>query len=91
MPTYDYQCKKCGDEFEIFQKITEAPLMICKKCGGEVHRKIGTGAGLMFKGSGFYVTDYKKESPKNLKKDLDQKKSESKTESKNPDKNNKTK
>jgi putative FmdB family regulatory protein len=62
MPTYEYLCRKCGHEFETFQKMTDAPLKRCPKCRGAVKRKIGTGAGLLFKGSGFYITDYRSES-----------------------------
>jgi len=65
MPTYEYFCKKCGAEFEQFQSMTAAPLKICPECGqAAVERKISGGAGLIFKGSGFYITDYggKKES-----------------------------
>lgn len=63
MPTYEYSCKKCGKEFEVFQSMKDAPLTVCT-CGkkGKVFRKIGSGAGLIFKGSGFYITDYKKKS-----------------------------
>jgi putative FmdB family regulatory protein len=61
MPTYHYQCKACGHELEEFQSITEAPLTRCPACGTDnLARSIGTGAGLIFKGSGFYLTDYKK-------------------------------
>ncbi len=60
MPTYDYVCLACGHEFEAFQNMTETPLKKCPECGGKVKRKIGTGSGLIFKGSGFYITDYKK-------------------------------
>ncbi len=59
MPTYEYECHKCGHRFEEFQKITEAPLKKCPKCGSRVERLISTGAGFLFKGSGFYVTDYR--------------------------------
>lgn len=60
MPTYEYVCKDCGYEFEEFQSITAEPIKICPKCGGEhVVRKISAGGGLVFKGSGFYITDYK--------------------------------
>jgi len=59
MPTYQYRCKSCGYEFEEFQSITEDPLETCPKCGGFVHRLISGGAGLLFKGSGFYITDYR--------------------------------
>ncbi|HMP77318.1 MAG TPA: zinc ribbon domain-containing protein [Kiritimatiellia bacterium] len=61
MPTYEYECSKCGLEFEQFQSISAPPLKRCPKCKGSVRRKIGTGAGLLFKGSGFYITDYRSE------------------------------
>lgn len=61
MPTYEYECKKCGCEFERFQRMSDPPLKRCPKCRGAVRRKIGTGAGLLFKGSGFYITDYRSE------------------------------
>jgi len=64
MPTYDYVCQDCGHEFEAFQSITAKPLTECPSCGGEIKRKIGAGAGLIFKGSGFYITDYKNKSGK---------------------------
>ena len=60
MPTYDYQCTKCGHTFEAFQSMTEEPLKKCPECNGKVKRLIGGGSGLIFKGSGFYITDYKK-------------------------------
>ncbi|MFO8006639.1 MAG: zinc ribbon domain-containing protein [Candidatus Brocadiia bacterium] len=60
MPTYEYRCKHCGHEFEVFQSITAEPLKECPECGGNgVERLIGAGAGIIFKGSGFYATDYK--------------------------------
>lgn len=59
MPTYEYRCKKCGHEFEQFQSMTDEPLKKCSKCKGAVKRLISTGAGIIFKGSGFYETDYK--------------------------------
>jgi putative FmdB family regulatory protein len=59
MPTYEYECEKCGYKFEEFQSITAEPLKNCPKCKGQVRRLIGTGAGLIFKGSGFYATDYR--------------------------------
>ena len=62
MPTYEYQCRKCGHEFEKFQAITAAPLKTCPKCKGAVARLLSGGAGIIFKGSGFYQTDYKKTS-----------------------------
>jgi putative FmdB family regulatory protein len=63
MPTYDYICTKCGNEFEFFQKMTDKPLSKCPKCKGKVKRLIGAGSGIIFKGSGFYETDYKKKRP----------------------------
>ena len=64
MPTYEYECKKCGLVFEEFQSITAAPLTKCVKegCDGTVHRLISAGAGFLFKGSGFYQTDYRSDS-----------------------------
>lgn len=62
MPHYDYQCEKCQHRYEKFQQMTDAPDMVCPECGGPVKRLIGTGAGLVFKGSGFYETDYKRKS-----------------------------
>jgi len=63
MPTYDYICKFCGHEFEAFQSMNAEPLKKCPKCNKKIIRKIGTGAGLVFKGSGFYITDYKNKKP----------------------------
>lgn len=60
MPTYEYLCLKCGGRFDRLQSITEAPLKKCESCGGKVERQIGSGAGLIFKGTGFYITDYKR-------------------------------
>ena len=61
MPTYEYQCKMCGHQLEEFQSISEEPLKHCPNCGTDnLVRVIGTGAGLIFKGTGFYLTDYKK-------------------------------
>jgi putative FmdB family regulatory protein len=59
MPTYEYECKSCAHNFEAFQSITEPPLSSCPSCGGEVRRLIRGGTGVIFKGSGFYVTDKK--------------------------------
>jgi len=61
MPTYDYVCSKCAHEFELFQPISEKPKRTCPKCKGKVKRLIGGGAGLLFTGSGFYLTDYRSE------------------------------
>lgn len=65
MPTYDYQCDACGHAFERFQSITASPLKKCPGCGKlKLKRLLGTGAGLIFKGSGFYETDYRSDSYK---------------------------
>lgn len=76
MPTYDYSCLKCGHAFELVQSMTEQPIKTCpkelcpkKRWGkGKVQRGIGTGAGLIFKGSGFYITDYRSEGYKEAAK-----------------------
>ncbi len=60
MPTYDYECTDCGYSFEYFQSMSDEPLKTCPKCGGKVRRLIGGGLGVIFKGSGFYVTDNRK-------------------------------
>ena len=57
MPTYDYECQSCGHVFEYFQSMSDEPLSECPKCGKGVKRLIGGGMGIIFKGSGFYVTD----------------------------------
>jgi len=62
MPTYQYKCEDCGYTFEEFQKMSDASIEVCPKCGGKVHRIIGIGGGIIFKGAGFYVNDYKKSS-----------------------------
>ena len=66
MPTYDYVCEKCGHDFEYFQSMNDAKLKDCPKedCDGAVKRLLGTGAGIIFKGGGFYETDYRSESYK---------------------------
>lgn len=61
MPTYDYECSKCGNVFEVLQKMSDKKLTECPKCKGKVKRLISAGSGLIFKGSGFYITDYKKQ------------------------------
>jgi putative FmdB family regulatory protein len=61
MPTYEYLCKNCGHTFEELQSMSEAPLVRCPKCGKDtLARVMGTSGALIFKGSGFYLTDYKK-------------------------------
>lgn len=66
MPNYDYKCQKCEHVFEVFQGMNDAKLTDCPKddCNGEVKRLLGTGAGVIFKGSGFYQTDYRSDSYK---------------------------
>ncbi len=94
MPTYQYKCTDCGDEFEEFQSIIEPPLENCNKCEGKVHRLISGGAGFLLKGSGFYQTDYRSDQ---YKKDAAKDKSDTsiskskKTEDKKPKKTSKDK
>ena len=75
MPHYDYVCDACGHELEIFQSMSESPKKKCPECGKmKLYRKIGTGAGVLFKGSGFYETGYRSDS---YKQDANKAKSES--------------
>lgn len=62
MPTYEYECTQCSHRFEAFQSMKDAPLAECPQCQGPVRRLPGTGAGILFKGSGFYSTDYRSRS-----------------------------
>lgn len=62
MPTYEYLCSHCGYEFEIFQAMSDEPIRTCPHCNLEVRRLVSGGTGLIFKGSGFYLTDYKNKS-----------------------------
>jgi putative FmdB family regulatory protein len=89
MPTYEYKCDNCGYEFEKFQTITAKALRTCPKCGKKtLKRLIGTGAGIIFKGSGFYQTDYRSDSYKKAveseSKSSEGKKEETKKDSKEP-------
>jgi putative FmdB family regulatory protein len=61
MPTYEYRCPQCGSDFEKFQKMSEPPVADCPSCGEPAERRMSAGAGLLFKGSGFYITDYRGE------------------------------
>ena len=63
MPTYEYRCPK-GHEFEVFQRISDEPGAVCPECGEKAERQLSAGAGLLFKGSGFYITDYRSDSYK---------------------------
>jgi putative FmdB family regulatory protein len=60
MPTYEYECQKCHHRFEVFQSIKDGPKRTCPQCRGRVKRMLSTGGGIIFKGSGFYATDYRK-------------------------------
>ncbi|ADV62154.1 regulatory protein, FmdB family [Isosphaera pallida ATCC 43644] len=63
MPTYEYVCEACGYEFDAFESIKAEPQTVCPACGApKLRRKLGTGAAILFKGSGFYITDYRSES-----------------------------
>ncbi len=92
MPTYEYLCQNCGYQFEQFQSITARPLRACPKCGRKrLKRLIGAGTGILFKGSGFYQTDYRTESYKAGEKreksasDSETKKEKTDTQSKTKD------
>src|SRR5438477_2365945 len=90
MPTYEYSCQKCGQNFEAFQSMRDEPFLECPKelCRlpkwghGKVKRLLGTGAGLIFKGSGFYTTDYRSDSYKEAAKKESPSKKKPKTETK---------
>ena len=81
MPNYDYECQDCNHVFEVFQQMTDERLTECPECRGKIERLIGGGAGIIFKGSGFYVNDYKKDN-KATNKDT------TKTDAKSTSKNN---
>lgn len=80
MPIYEYQCSNCGHHLEELQSMSEAPLLKCPKCGKDtLQRLIGGGGGLIFKGSGFYLTDYKNKSSDPSKTSSTKSKGESKS------------
>ena len=97
MPTYDYECDACGHTFELFQSIREPVKRKCPECGkSKLRRLFGTGAAVVFKGSGFYQTDYRSDSykkgakaDKDAKKASSEKKSDKKSDSKNSSKGKK--
>jgi putative FmdB family regulatory protein len=90
MPTYDYQCRACGHEFELFQQMSDPVKRKCPRCGkAQLERLIGTGAGVLFKGGGFYETDYRSDSYKKAA-EAEKKSSEGKTEAKSDTKSEKT-
>lgn len=64
MPTYEYRCPACGNEFEKFQRMSDEPVAECTACGAASERRLSAGAGLLFKGTGFYITDYRSDSYK---------------------------
>ena len=68
MPTYEYECEKCEHRFEVFQSMRDPPRKRCPKCRGKVRRLMSGGAGMIFKGTGFYATDYRSQSYKDQKK-----------------------
>ncbi|MDY6932918.1 MAG: FmdB family zinc ribbon protein [Spirochaetota bacterium] len=70
MPTYEYECKMCKHRFDVFQSMKDEPVKKCERCGNEVRRLFGAGAGIIFKGSGFYVNDYKKNDSQKEKKTI---------------------
>ena len=79
MPTYNYYCKNCDAHFSYFQRMNDLPISNCEKCNGQVMRVITGGTGLIFKGSGFYLTDYKNN--KSKKNSISKKKNEEKNKS----------
>lgn len=96
MPTYEYQCTKCGAVFELFQQITEKPKRTVKAelknctCDAPVQRLIGSGAGVIFRGTGFYETDYRSESYRKAAKAEKESQSPTKSDGKKPETQSKT-
>jgi len=81
MPIYEYKCSECGYEFEEIQKFNDLPITVCPKCGGKVYKKLSAPA-FKFKGSGWYVTDYSKNSYKEASEKKENKKEVSKKDKK---------
>ena len=96
MPTYNYYCSDCDRHFSYFQKMSESPISSCENCGGKVTRLITGGTGLIFKGSGFYLTDYKDgkkstdDSPISTQSKKESSKQDEKIKTKNNSSENKT-
>ncbi len=88
MPTYDYKCLNCGFTFEHFQPMTDQPMKECPKCGGKAKRLISGGTGLIFRGSGFYITDYKNKKSESVSKESTKKTSEKDSQKKTKEKIN---
>ena len=87
MPTYEYKCKNCGSSFEVFQGMNDLPLKTCSSCHTDsLKRLIGKGAGILFKGSGFYETDYRSDSYKKAQKKETESNKPKSTDSKKKDK-----
>ena len=87
MPTYEYRCKSCGHEFEEFQTMSSDPLTMCPKCAKPtLKRLMSSGVGLVFKGSGFYLTDYKKANTSSSSSTKSESKPNSQSESKSDSK-----
>ena len=86
MPTYEYECGKCRKRFEVFQRMTEEPLKDCPDCRSEIRRLVGTGAGIIYRGAGFYTTEYRSKSYKKREKEEKEKETHSKTEPKEKEK-----
>lgn len=81
MPTYSYQCKRCAEVQDVFHSMTQSPKIKCESCGGPCIRLLGSGAGIIFKGTGFYETDYKNKGKKPAPKPAEKAASESKDSS----------
>lgn len=88
MPTYEYECPECGHRFERFQSMSAPPLRSCPRCGGKIKRLISGGAGIIFKGPGFYATDYRSSSYRESEKKEKEAASPAKEDKKAPSKGN---
>lgn len=82
MPTYTYECKKCSHSMDVFHPMSATPRVKCPECGGACRKMLGSGSGVIFKGSGFYETDYKRSANSGVSGGKPETKSESKSESK---------